>query len=128
MTGSSMVPQKVRSLWAKSGVATFPAFLCQSSNSVSQGLQPNSADTSEAPTTDERKASSPSPARMGDIAFISSSNLKCDEHAHQERAGEQHHHAKRRDIHRRFRHIVAVDFLTHRSEEHTSELQSLMRT
>src|SRR3546814_15625803 len=44
---------------------------------------------------------------------LSSSNLKCDEHAHQERAGEQHHHAKRRDIHRRFRHIVAVDFLTH---------------
>src|SRR3546814_3344241 len=73
------------------GVQTcaLPIFLCQSSNSVSQGLQPNSADTSEAPTTDERKASSPSPARMGDIAFISSSNLKCDEHAHQERAGEQ---------------------------------------
>src|SRR3546814_5850600 len=105
MTGSSMVPQKVRSLWAKSGVATFPAFLCQSSNSVRQGLQPNSADTSEAPTPDERKASSPSPARMGDIAFISSSNLKCDEHAHPERAGEQHQIGK-----------------------HTSELQSLMRT
>src|SRR3546814_14032002 len=83
------------------------------SSDVCSSDLPNSADTSEAPTTDERKASSPSPARMGDIAFISSSNLKCDEHAHQERAGEQHHHAKRRDIHRRFRHIVAVDFLTH---------------
>src|SRR3546814_3069657 len=74
------------------------------------------------------------------------SNLKCDEHAHQEHAGEQQHHAKRRDIHRRVRHIVAVGFSAHRphilnhrilmgcavstglrSEEHTSELQSLMR-
>src|SRR3546814_6109452 len=86
-----------------------------------------------------------------------------------EHAGEQQHHAKRRDIHRRVRHIVAVGFSAHRphilnhrilmgcavstglvvkggfvhheiapnlrlissavgrSEEHTSELQSLMR-
>src|SRR3546814_11693861 len=45
---------------------------------------------------------------------ISPSNLKCDEHAHQEHAGEQQHHAKRRDIHRRVRHIVAVGFSAHR--------------
>src|SRR3546814_5787785 len=74
------------------------------------GLQPNSAETSDAPTTDERKASSPSPARIGESAFTPHFQSQTRQPAS---APVQSQTAARA------RYC--------RSEEHTSELQSLMR-